>query len=770
MPNCPLCGTQSLADNKFCANCGAILVNETGQLAQNTVLEGRYIIVEVLGRGGMGAVYKALDQRLNNMPVAIKEMSTGGVGKKNLQVSIDSFKKEASMLINLKHPSLPHITDFFSLGQDRLYLVMDYINGRTLKEIAEKRGLIPEAEVLDWMEQLCDILDYLHNQKPPVIFRDLKPSNIMLMPEGAIKLIDFGIARHFQPDSTSDTTAYGSPGYAPPEQHGETQTDARSDIYALGATLHNLLTGIDPAKSPFFFEPPSKMAKVSPELEAAIMKALELKPEDRPAGVKDMLAMVPGLKPLVHKRSKKFLEDQDQVKAGDGVRDDGRTSTLYLAGKIEQTLSQTIEATQALGQVEESAPTVLSPAGGSLPVDLPAGKARKKTNKAVMVAACLFGLAVAAFVLNLVFEQRAMANAKLYREKVDEAIHLSNNGKYDQAEKSLNDALKYQKDKLEVYQNLGRLYLKKGDPQESINLLTGQIEKGVLKDDNTSLYIIGTAYFDLKDYDKAAWYFQKVIQASPARAGEIYDLSMRDLAVCNGRMGKYDEAESTLKTIESSKGTADPTVSYILADLNYARKDYEESARYYSLALKGDPANVRYKLSAARLYSHLSAAAASSREKEQDLKKAVEILKEGEEVDPYNIQVLTDYAKYNFDLGELYKTTGYSAGAGYYQQALVTFNKLKDLGIKTANNYLNIAIVQDKLGSYSEAENAFQQALSVDAGDSHTNFVYGLYNLNRRDYARANIYLQRTVDLNKNPEEVTYARDKIRELKEKGWL
>lgn len=294
MPNCPSCGTQNLSDDHaYCFKCGYNFTGATGQLASETVLEGRYVIVNILGRGGMGAVYKALDLRLDSLPVAIKEMSTNAVGQGNLQAAITAFKKEATMLIRLRHPSLPRISDFFSRGEDRWYLVMDYIEGETLKEIIERRGPIPESEVLDWARQLCAILKYLHSQRLPIIFRDLKPTNIMLTPEGMIKLIDFGIARHFRPGSTSDTSAYGSSGYAPPEQYGEYQTDVSSDIYALGATLHHLLTGINPGKSPFTFEPPGKIVAVSTDLESAIMKAVELKPENRPNSVKEMLSLFP---------------------------------------------------------------------------------------------------------------------------------------------------------------------------------------------------------------------------------------------------------------------------------------------------------------------------------------------------------------------------------------------------------------------------------------------------------------------------------------------
>ncbi|HHV76673.1 MAG TPA: serine/threonine protein kinase [Syntrophothermus lipocalidus] len=264
------------------------------------MLEGRYIIVRTLGRGGMGAVYQALDTRLDNIPVAIKEMSTSAVSHGNVQAAIEAFKKEASMLVSLRHPALPRVTDFFGGEKDRWYLVMDYIEGQTLKALVEKRGPIPETEVVCWARQICEILDYLHSQEPPIIFRDLKPANIMLTPDGRIKLIDFGIARHFRRDSCADTLAYGSMGFAPPEQYGEHQTGPQSDIYALGATLHYLLTGRDPSRNPFNFQPPSQFAKVSPRMESAVMKALQLRVEDRPASAREMMALLPGGEVEVH--------------------------------------------------------------------------------------------------------------------------------------------------------------------------------------------------------------------------------------------------------------------------------------------------------------------------------------------------------------------------------------------------------------------------------------------------------------------------------------
>jgi|GEM_PF-2769546 len=294
MNKCPVCNKENTENNSFCSECGhSFSVGQTGQLNPDTLLGNRYIIVKTLGQGGMGAVYLAMDTSLDNTAVAIKEMSTQAVGG-DLQAAIGAFKKEASLLVSLHHPQLPQIFDSFSRGEDRWYLVMDYIEGQTLKEVADSRGFIPEEDVLNWARQLGEILEYLHKQNPPIIFHDLKPANIMLTPEGRIKLIDFGIARHFRLESSPDTSTYVSGSFAPPEQYGENQTDPRSDVYALGATLHYLLTGQDPAKNPFIFEPPSQTVKVSPRLEMAIMKALEINAENRPGSIREMLDLLSG--------------------------------------------------------------------------------------------------------------------------------------------------------------------------------------------------------------------------------------------------------------------------------------------------------------------------------------------------------------------------------------------------------------------------------------------------------------------------------------------
>jgi serine/threonine-protein kinase len=253
------------------------------------VLQERYIISEKLGQGGMGAVYRAGDRRLSTVSWAVKEMSQSAItGPLERQQAREAFLQEAEMLAGLSHPNLPRVTDHFE--QDgKAYLVMEFVPGETLLSYLQREGL-PQSQqrVFEWVRQLCDVLGYLHTQDPPIIFRDLKPANIMLTPSGQIKLVDFGIARLFKPGQAKDTQAFGTIGYSAPEQYGRGQTDARSDVYALGVLVYQLLTGYDPTATPFRL-PPANQANpsISPAIAAVLTRATEGEPDRRFAGVGD---------------------------------------------------------------------------------------------------------------------------------------------------------------------------------------------------------------------------------------------------------------------------------------------------------------------------------------------------------------------------------------------------------------------------------------------------------------------------------------------------
>ncbi|MCB0057826.1 MAG: protein kinase, partial [Caldilineaceae bacterium] len=226
--SCPSCRQSHPITARFCNSCGASLTGllspagasqgaqMTGLLTPNAQIGGRYLVVRRLGQGGMGAVYLVSDQRLAGKQYALKEMSDQAIADPvERQAALEAFQQEAAMLAALNHANLPQVTDYFTDGGNQ-YLVMEFVQGQTLeKKLEVTRGPLPEPIVRRYAEQLCDVLVYLHGQHPPIIFRDLKPANIMVLPgDKQIKLIDFGIARHFKPGKRKDTQAMGTPGYA----------------------------------------------------------------------------------------------------------------------------------------------------------------------------------------------------------------------------------------------------------------------------------------------------------------------------------------------------------------------------------------------------------------------------------------------------------------------------------------------------------------------------------------------------------------------------
>ncbi len=263
----------------------------TGPLEAGTVLQGRYQIQRLLGGGGMGMVYLAHDQRLANRPCAIKEMVDHFIDQAQRIEANEYFAREADTLAQLKHQAIPAITDRFELA-NRHYLVMEYVEGRNLEEELAVRGEpLPEGLVIDIARQLCDVLVYLHGLVPPIIYRDMKPSNVMLNSNGRVVLVDFGIARLFK--AARKGTMIGTLGFAPPEQY-QGMVDPRSDIYSLGATLHYVLTGRDPEKFPPFSFPPVRDLRpaVSSNLAGAIDAALAYEMDGRPGRVQEFRDMM----------------------------------------------------------------------------------------------------------------------------------------------------------------------------------------------------------------------------------------------------------------------------------------------------------------------------------------------------------------------------------------------------------------------------------------------------------------------------------------------
>ncbi|BAM00377.1 MULTISPECIES: serine/threonine-protein kinase [Caldilinea] len=282
-------------------------------LESGKVLRGRYAIQELVGQGGMGAVYRAADLRLSGRICAVKEvlpaLTESSATPEELEQIAEQFRTEASTLARLDHPNLPKVSDYFSIG-GREYLVMDFVEGKDLQEIlqeAQRRGeRLSEAQVLAYASQLLDALEYMHSQNPPVVHRDIKPSNIKVTPRGTVKLVDFGLVKILRTNDSRTVTVVqgrGTVAYTPLEQYGGDTgfTDCRSDIYSLAATLYHLLCGQPPADAKERFLRPGLLIPirqlnpdVSPRVERAIFRALSMHPSERPSSAREFREMLFG--------------------------------------------------------------------------------------------------------------------------------------------------------------------------------------------------------------------------------------------------------------------------------------------------------------------------------------------------------------------------------------------------------------------------------------------------------------------------------------------
>ena len=259
---------------------------EGGMLKVGDLIDGKYKILNEIGRGGMSTVYLAINEKANK-PWAVKEERKNGIS--NRELVKQSLMVEINLLKKLKHKGLPSIVDIID-QQDNYLIVMDYIEGITLENIMQEEGVQPQEKVVDWAIQLCDVLQYLHTRKPAIIYRDMKPSNIMLRSDGSVVLIDFGTAREFKERHVEDTTCLGTQGYAAPEQFGGMgQTDERTDIYSLGATMYRLVTGHNPSEPPYEMYPITHWnPRLSTGLEGIIAKCTSKDPKSRYQSVQEV--------------------------------------------------------------------------------------------------------------------------------------------------------------------------------------------------------------------------------------------------------------------------------------------------------------------------------------------------------------------------------------------------------------------------------------------------------------------------------------------------
>src|SRR5579883_1088524 len=287
---CPYCKAENRDGVRYCGSCGKMIGvsaaatpggDSSRSLAPGSRLQGgRYVVKQVLGQGGMGTALLATDLRLDSKPVVIKELLSDNVEPSRLQEDVRNFQREVQTLAHLDHPLIPAVTDHFQEGS-HYFMVQEYVEGENLDERMERiRRPMDEQEALTYAAEVLDILDYLEQQRPPIVHRDIKPANIIIgARDQKAHLVDFGIARLYAPSKAQrkQTTALGTPGYAPPEQY-QGNAEPRSDLYALAATLYYLLTNRDPTEHPLFQFPPARTInpRLSSEVEALLERALAL--------------------------------------------------------------------------------------------------------------------------------------------------------------------------------------------------------------------------------------------------------------------------------------------------------------------------------------------------------------------------------------------------------------------------------------------------------------------------------------------------------------
>jgi eukaryotic-like serine/threonine-protein kinase len=301
---CPYCGIENQSGENFCEYCGSPMdlfstttieresINTRSLIPGSSLQAGRYVIKKILGQGGMGSVFLATDTRLANKMVVIKALISDDSDPATRQQDVRNFKQEVETLAHLDHPLIPGVTDHFQEGS-RYCMVQECVEGESLQAHMERTNQpMQEAVALRYASEVLDILDYLADQVPPIVHRDIKPANIITgAKDGRAHLVDFGIARKDIPSNAQrkQTMALGTPGYAPPEQY-RGNADPRSDLYALAATLHHLVTNRDPSEHGLFHYPPVRQLNphLSPEIEAVLSHALRPEVNQRYQSAKAM--------------------------------------------------------------------------------------------------------------------------------------------------------------------------------------------------------------------------------------------------------------------------------------------------------------------------------------------------------------------------------------------------------------------------------------------------------------------------------------------------
>ncbi|HPZ08848.1 MAG TPA: tetratricopeptide repeat protein [Candidatus Eremiobacteraeota bacterium] len=560
---CEKCGYENSDTARFCQGCGETIeiVSQKSRLKEGFILDNRYEIKRLIKAGGMGAVYEAFDHRFKKASCAVKEMLQPSPDTEDQEYILKRFETEGEILHRLRHPHLPVVRDYFCY-ESRYYLVMDYIEGDDLQTILknyESEG-IPENQIIEWSIQILDALDYLHSQSPPIIYRDLKPANIMIRSsDKKAILIDFGIARTVGPGTENTMTVVGTLIYAP-EELLQGKPEPRTDIYSLGATMHCLLTGIVPPTA-FSFEPLRKInSGVSEEMEKIVMKALEMKASDRYNSAKEMKRAIEVMADRNSQEVTKVVtESSVRLSTGEIVRHDKETSS----GKLKT--AQTSKVT----------------------TPLPAEKTSKSRK---IVIAGIVGLSLLAFVglvaiIVIFFLISAILSPDYFKKTSEEwyrdGSKLYSKGNYEKALDCFTKAIELDHHNIYALNEMG-MALGQLEHYEKANKCFDEILE--IDPNYTNAWNNkGWLLLRQKKYNDAINYFNKALEFDPKNKFAWYN---RGLTLFY--QGKYDQAikdfDNTLKV-----DTKYAYAWYYKGQALSKQKKYKEALHCYNKVLKINP-------------------------------------------------------------------------------------------------------------------------------------------------------------------------------------
>jgi len=659
------------------------------------IFQDRYKIIRVLGEGGVGKVYLAENVKLKTY-WAIKEID------KRKSSDFDLLA-EPNILKKLSHPSLPRIFDIVETDE-YLYIIEDYVEGVSLDKALKEDGSYPEFMVVDWAKQLCDVLIYLHNLKPnPIIYRDMKPSNIIVNSDGKVKLIDFGIAREYKEEATADTTIIGTRGYAAPEQYGKSQSDARTDIYSLGVTLYHLLTGKSPNEPPYEIVPVRQInKKLSAGIERIIIKCTQPDPEKR------------------YQSAKSLLYDLENINM---YNKEARRRRVFLQLRI------------------------------------------------AFYAFMITGGIICSYFGSV---QMGVEKEERYRDVLSSADAFFNNGDYEQSVAMYKEANSMFPDRVSGYLGIARTYIKNAEYEKCIDYIENEAGAAVpdMMADPEANYILGNAWYELKNYDRAVAYYQKAVSLS--NDVEAY---WRDLGVAMARTGKLDQAGSILqKMIE--KNMSSEATQYLHAEILYKQGKYDESLDKFFNVINMEPEQQllrRAYIVAGEIIRDYGALVEGS------YKRGIGMLLTADgKLKEKNDLIITEL------IAELYylqadTESDKTAREECYQRSAEYFKKLINMGYSRPYIFRNIAIIYQNLEDYKNAEEWLTEMEKryPDNIDVYIQFAFLYAEMQQkkenehRDYNKVLEYYEKAVQCaqgNESIPELVPLKKLIDELREKNWI